>query len=74
MTFLTPKEFTIFTAFADVQQTSVSALTSAEVFTYETTGTPGYRFFKFLTSSPVLMMIKSNQPSCQVTKLFSLDS
>ena len=51
---LTSREFTILTAFADVQQISVSALTSAEVFTYETTGTPGYFFFKFLTSSPVI--------------------
>ena len=41
-----------FAAFAEVQQTSVSAFTSAEVFTYETTGTPGFCFF--LTSSPVI--------------------
>ena len=33
ITFLTFNDFTIFTALADVQQTSVSALTSADVFT-----------------------------------------
>ena len=54
ITFLTPNEFTILTAFAEVQQTSVSAFTSADVFTYETTGTPGYFFLRFLTSSPVI--------------------
>ena len=32
----------------------VSALTSAEVFTYETTGTPGYFSFNNLTSFPVI--------------------
>ena len=53
MTFLTPNDSTILTAFADVQQMSVSALTSAEVFTYETTGTPGYFSLRILTSLPV---------------------
>ena len=33
ITFLTPSDFTILTALADVQQTSVSAFTSAEVLT-----------------------------------------
>ena len=54
ITFFTPNDFTILTAFADVQQTSVSAFTSAEVLTYETTGTPGYFSFKSLTSLPVI--------------------
>ena len=54
ITFLTPSDFTILTALADVQQTSVSALTSAEVLTYETTGTPGYFSFNYLTSLPVI--------------------
>ena len=50
---MTPRDSTIFTAFAEVQQISVSALTSAEVLTYETTGTPGYFSFNSLTSLPV---------------------
>ena len=54
ITFLTPRDSTILTAFADVQQISVSAFTSAEVFTYETTGTPGYFSFNNLTSLPVI--------------------
>ena len=33
ITFLTPSDSTTLTALADVQQTSVSALTSADVFT-----------------------------------------
>ena len=44
---------TTLTALAEVQQTSVSAFTSAEVLTYDTTGTPGYCFFNNLTSFPV---------------------
>ena len=54
ITFLTPRELTILTALADVQQMSVSALTSAEVFTQETTGTPGYFSFNHLTSFTVI--------------------
>src|SRR6056300_423243 len=54
ITFFTPRDLTIFTALAEVQQTSVSALTSAEVFTYDTTGTPGYFSFNNLTSFPVI--------------------
>ena len=54
MTLSTFKDSTTFTALADVQQTSVSAFTSAEVFTYETTGTPGYFCFSNLTSLPVI--------------------
>ena len=45
---------TIFTALAEVQHTSVSAFTSADVLTYETTGTPGYFSYKSLTSLPVI--------------------
>ena len=37
-TFLTPNDLTIFTALAEVQHTSVSAFTSADVLTYETAG------------------------------------
>ena len=43
-----------FIALAEVQQISVSAFTSADVLIYETTGTPGYFFFKSLTSLPVI--------------------
>ena len=41
MTRSTPSDLTTWTALPDVQQMSDSAFTSAEVFTYVTTGTPG---------------------------------
>src|ERR1041385_6417208 len=41
-------------ALEDVQHTSLSALTSAEVFTYVTTGTPGYFCLRMRTSAPVI--------------------
>ena len=53
---------TTLTAFADVQHTSVSALTSADVLTYETTGTPGYFCFNILTSAPVID-VDNEQPA-----------
>src|SRR6185503_1776186 len=42
------------TAFAEVQQMSTSAFTSADVFTYATIGTPGNLSRKSRTSSPVI--------------------
>ena len=53
-----------------MQQTSVSALTSAEVFTYETTGTPGYFFFNNLTSSPVIDAASEQPASISGIKTF----
>ena len=55
---------------AEVQHTSVSALTSAEVLTYDTTGTPGYFFFKFLTSSPVIEEDKEQPARISGNKTF----
>src|SRR5574340_426261 len=54
-TFGTPSDSTTATAFAEVQQTSVSALTSAEVFTYITTGTPGYSAFHAASFGAVIV-------------------
>ena len=72
ITFLTPNELTILTAFAEVQQTSASAFTSADVLTYETTGTPGYFSFKSLTSFPVIEEDKEQPASISGNKTFLL--
>ena len=50
-----PRERTTSTALAEVQQTSVSALTSADEFTYITTGTPGFSAFHAASCSAVIM-------------------
>ena len=42
-------------AFADVQQMSEFALTSAVVFTYDTTTPPGFCFLHLQISSPVIL-------------------
>src|SRR5690606_9079584 len=47
-------EATTSTAFDDVQQMSVSAFTSAVVFTYETTTAPGCSAFQERSCSPVI--------------------
>ena len=61
----TPSDSTTWTALPDVQQMSDSALTSAEVFTYVTTGTPGYRSFRSRTSAPVIASA-SEQPAFMI--------
>src|SRR5208283_2895196 len=45
MTLSSGSEAVTFTTFAEVQQISLSAFTMAVVFTYATTGTPGYTDF-----------------------------
>ena len=59
ITLSTPRDSTTCFAFPDVQHTSVSAFTSADVFTYVTTGTPGYFCFNNLISSAVMTQIKN---------------
>ena len=51
-----------------MQQISVSALTSAEVLTYETTGTPGYFSFNSLTSLPVTEEDKEHTAGLAIAK------
>ena len=51
-------------AFDDVQQMSTSAFTSADVFTYATTGTPGYFWRSRRTSAPVIDSA-SEQPALE---------
>ena len=46
-----------------MQQISDSAFTSAEVFTYVTTGILGFSLFIFLTSSPVIDSAKEHPAS-----------
>src|SRR5690606_33751099 len=53
---------TMSSAFEEVQQTSVTALTAAEVLTYVTTGTPGYISRMARTSSTVIESA-SEQPA-----------
>ena len=55
-----------------MQHTSLSALTSAEVLTYETTGTPGYFSFNILTSSPVIEDAKEQPASISGIRTFLL--
>src|SRR3989338_4224871 len=57
----------IFRALADVQQTSLSALTSAEVLTYTTTAASGCFLFNSRTSSAV-MDSESEQPASEAGK------
>src|ERR1700723_3124922 len=54
MTRGTPSDSTTATALEDVQQMSDSAFTAALVFTYVTTGTPGYRSRSARTSAAVI--------------------
>jgi hypothetical protein len=54
MTRSTPSDSTTWTAFEDVQQMSLSAFTSAEVFTYVTTGHPRVPCPEARTSCPVI--------------------
>ena len=70
MTLSTPNDSTTLTAFAEVQHTSLSAFTSADVFTYDTTGTPGYFSFSILTSSPVMDEAKEQPASMSGIKTF----
>ncbi len=55
MIFLSGSDWTILTAFADVQQMSVSAFTSAVVLTYDTTGAPGCSALSSLRDSTSTM-------------------
>ena len=57
------REFTTSNAFEDVQQISVSALTSADELTYVTTGIPGFSLFRSITSCPVIEAAKEQPAS-----------
>ena len=67
MTFGTPSDSTTATAFADVQHTSDSAFTAADVFTYVTTGAPGCAARSARTSSAVIDSA-SEQPASRSGK------